>query len=268
MSKLNVSIILPIASSKHKNFEELFGNAVSSVSNQKVKVKELLIVHSTEESLVKLINNYDYPKDLNVIFVENKGNTNFQSQVNLGVNKSNCDFFSILEFDDEYSSIWFKNVKQYMDYYDDVDIFMPIVADVDNKGVFVGFTNEASFASNINNEVGTLNEEMLLNFQNFQSSGAVFNKNKFINFGGFKTNFKLTFVYELFLRMVYNGLKTMTIPKIGYKHVNLRENSIFWNYKNSKNPITQDEAKFWIDSAKEHYKNTKDEEISFTPQEQ
>ena len=24
----------------------------------------------------------------------------------------------------------------------------------------------------------------------------------------------------------------MTIPKIGYKHLNMREGSIFWNYKN------------------------------------
>ena len=32
------------------------------------------------------------------------------------------DWFSVLEFDDEYSKIWFKNVQQYIDYYEDVDL--------------------------------------------------------------------------------------------------------------------------------------------------
>jgi len=31
-----------------------------------------------------------------------------------------------------------------------VDAFLPIVVDVDDKGVFAGFTNEAVFAANFN----------------------------------------------------------------------------------------------------------------------
>ncbi len=29
----------------------------------------------------------------------------------------------------------------------------------------------------------------------------------------------------------------MTIPRIGYKHMNFREGSIFWNYKNGQNKM-------------------------------
>jgi hypothetical protein len=73
------------------------------------------------------------------------------------------------------------------------------------------------------------------------------------DFGGFKTNFKLTFVYEFLLRLTFNSLKIMTIPKIGYKHTNLRDGSIFWNYKYGDETMTENEVKFWIESAKKEY---------------
>jgi hypothetical protein len=86
---------------------------------------------------------------------------------------------TILEFDDEFSKIWFKNVKKYSEIYNDVDAFMPIVVDVDNKSVFAGFTNEATFAANFSQEMGTLTNETLLNYQNFQTSGMVFKKSNY-----------------------------------------------------------------------------------------
>jgi hypothetical protein len=55
----------------------------------------------------------------------------------------------------------------------------------------------------------------------------------------------------------------MTIPRIGYKHTNFREGSIFWNYKNGDEVLTQNEIKFWIDSAKNEYFFTTDREIKF-----
>ena len=95
----------------------------------------------------------------------------------------------------------------------------------------------------------------------------VFKKDTFEKLGGLKSNLKLTFGYELFLRLTHNGVKIMTIPKVGYKHVNLRTGSIFWNYKYGENPITEDEAKFWIDSAKKEYFFTVEREINYEPQE-
>jgi hypothetical protein len=95
----------------------------------------------------------------------------------------------------------------------------------------------------------------------------VFRKEKFLEVGGFKSNLKLTFGYELFLRLTHNSAKIMTIPRIGYKHMNLREGSIFWNYKNGDNRITQNEAKFWIDTAKKEYFFTNERDINYEPQE-
>jgi hypothetical protein len=156
-----------------------------------------------------------------------------------------------------------KNVKRYTDVYDDVDAFLPIVIDVDSKGTFAGFTNEATFAANFTQEIGILTNDTLLDYQNFQSAGMVANREKLIECGSIKESFKLTFVYELLLRMTYHSFKIMTIPRIGYKHTNLREGSIFWNYKNGSNKMTDTEVKFWIDSAKKEHFFSEDRGIKY-----
>jgi len=262
MEKFNVSIVLPIESSKHMDFEDYFSKSIQSIINQETPINELVIVHSGEENLEIIVNNFDY-SGLTVNIIKNDGETDFGSQVNLGVSNSKSEWISILEFDDEYASIWFKNVDRYSKAYPNMQGFLPIVVDVDDKGVFAGFTNEATFAASMNSEIGILTNEVLLNYQNFQSSGMVIKKEVFEDFGGFKPSFKLTFVYEYLLRLTYNSVNIMTIPRIGYKHTNLRFGSIFWNYKNGIDSITEDEVKFWLDAAKKEHFFTNDRGIKY-----
>jgi hypothetical protein len=94
----------------------------------------------------------------------------------------------------------------------------------------------------------------------------VFKKSLIEDFGGFKPTMKLTFVYELLLRFTFNSARIMTIPKIGYKHINLREGSIFWNYKNGTPIMSEDEVKFWIQTAKKEYYYKDDRSIKYEPQ--
>ena len=222
MKSLNISIVLPVETSKHKNFDSLFRSCVTSIQNQNkltdkgesiVGDLELVIVHSGEESLESYINDFDF-SGLTTNIVKNDGETDFCSQINLGVENTSHEWVSIFEFDDEYSSIWFKNVSRYSHAYPSVKAFLPLVIDTDEKGVFAGFTNEATFAANMNSEIGYLTNEVLLNYQNFQTSGMVFKKSLFNDFGGFKPSMKLTFVYELLLRLTYNSVEIMTIPRI------------------------------------------------------
>jgi len=261
----DVSVVLPIESAKYKDFSDLFNRAVESIKNQSVDIKELIVVHSKEEGLVNYLNGYDF-KGINTVLVLNEGTTDFSSQVNLGVEKATSTWVSILEFDDEYSSIWFKNAKRYSESYTDVDCFLPLVVDTDEKGTFAGFTNEATFAVSLTTEMGYLTNDVLLTYQNFQTSGMVVKRDTLINNGGFKPSFKLTFVYELLLRLTYNSVKIMSVPRIGYKHTNMREGSIFWNYKFGESKITDDEVKFWLDSAKKEHFFTNDRNIKYEPQ--
>jgi len=78
-----------------------------------------------------------------------------------------------------------------------------------------------------------------------------------------KPSIVLTFGYEFFLRLTHNSVKTMTIPRIGYKHTNLRQGSIFWNYKNGDEKLNEPQVKFWLESAKKEYFFTIDRQIKF-----
>jgi hypothetical protein len=258
-----ISVILPVSSSLVKNFDELFEKAIESIKKQQSPIDELVLVHTDEESLVNFISNFDFG-DLNIKKVINTTeNTDFQSQVNMGIENSTSEWFSILEFDDEYSFIWFKNVKNYIESHPECHGFLPLVVDVDEKGMFVGYTNEATFAASFNTEIGILTNDLLNEYQNFQTSGIVLKKSLFNDFGGFKKSMRLTFVYEYLLRLTYNSARLMTIPRIGYKHMNLRDSSIFWNYKYGSDKITEKEAKFWIDTAKKEYFFSYDRNIKY-----
>lgn len=263
--KLDVSVILPINSSKQRDFDILFDRAVKSLQIQLTDINELVIVHTDEDGLKSKLEGYDY-SGITVNFIENKGDFDFSSQVNLGVKNAKSKWVSILEFDDEYSSIWFKNVNRFVNAYPEVDAFLPLVVDTDEKGMFVGFTNEATFAASLNSEIGYLTNDVLMAYQNFQSSGMVIKKDTYLENGGFKSSMKLTFVYEFLLRLTYNSVNIMTIPRIGYKHMNLREGSIFWNYKNGNEKISDKEVSFWIESAKKEHFFTSDRNIKFEPE--
>ena len=261
----DVSVILPIKSSKTPFFEDYFKKSIQSLQEQQLKINELIIVHTNETALSDYLNNYDF-SGLTVNLLPWTEEANFASQVNYGVENSQSEWVSLFEFDDEYSSIWFKNVSKYSKVYPDVGVFLPIVVDTDERGKFAGFTNEATFAANFTPEMGILTNETLLDYQNFQTSGMVIKKSNFVNFGMLKPSFKLTFGYELFLRLTHNSVKIMSIPKIGYKHTNLREGSLFWNYKNGENKLTPEEVRFWIDSAKKEYFFINDRTIKFEPE--
>ena len=259
---LSLSVILPIKSSKAKDFNEYFEKAISSLKNQQTKFEELVIIHTQEESLIDLLNGYDFG-DLNVTKLLWDKEPNYSDQVNYGIKNAKGEWVSLFEFDDEYSSIWFKNVQKYIESFPEVQMFLPVVVETDEKGLFAGFTNEATFAANFSQEMGILTNDTLQDYQNFQTAGSVFKKSIVEDFGGFKPSVKLTFIYEFLLRLTYNSVSIMTIPRLGYKHVNLREGSIFWNYKFGGDKMIEDEVKFWIQTAKREYFFTDDRAIKY-----
>jgi glycosyltransferase involved in cell wall biosynthesis len=261
-NKLSLSIILPIKSSKARNFDEYFEKAIKSIQSQTIEIEELVIVHTSEESLVTFLDGYDFGT-LNVTKLLWDKNPNYAEQVNFGVKNAKGKWISLFEFDDEYSSIWFKNVEKYITAYPDIQMFLPVVVETDEKGLFAGFTNEATFAANFSQEMGILTNETLQDYQNFQTAGSVIKKEVIEDFGGFKPSIKLTFVYEFLLRLSYNSVAIMTIPKLGYKHTNMREGSIFYNYKFGEDKMIDDEVKFWIQTAKKEFFFVDDRAIKY-----
>lgn len=259
--EINISVLLPVHELTDST-RVLFGNAVKSVSDQIVLPSELLIIVPKGSDVAKELTEYDYDENLKNIVrvVENDGDTDFASQINFGVEASNSDWVSILELDDEYAKIWFKNVVEYRRAHDDVDIFMPMIVDVDENQGFIGLTNEAVWAQSFSDELGVLDNGALLAYQNFNIDGIVMKKELFEEFGGIKSNIKLTFVYEFLLRMTFKDARVFVIPKFGYKHVNQREGSLFHGYREELNPV---EAKWWLSQAKKEYYFEKDRQINY-----
>lgn len=261
----NVTVILPLhrLNEKEKNY---FANAIKSVSSQRnEKIPNLLIVVSSEE-IKNEVESFEYDEKIKdkVKVILNKGESDFCSQINYGVSNINTEWFSILEVDDEYSNIWFDIFDIYKNEYKDVDLFLPIVLDVNPEGRFLHFTNEPVWAAEFSDKLGFLDNDSLLNFPNFQTSGGIFKKESFDSIGGFKKSIKLHFVYEFLLRMTYYDKHIMTIPKLGYKKINMREDSLFFEFYNSeKNKMSPDEIRWWFNLSKKESYFKLDREIRY-----
>jgi len=251
----NITVLIPI----HKineDYKEMLNKALESVEDFHNDVKVSLVCPS--EVKKELTNLSD---KLEINFVVNKGETDFCSQVNLGIEKCDTEWFTILEVDDQFKSIWLKSINDYRKIYSDVDVFLPIVKDINSEGTFVSFTNESAWAYGFTDMQGFIDNEVLLEYQNYQISGGLYRTQKIKDNGSLKENIKLTFGYEFLLRLTHNGVRVMTVPRVGYQHVNLREDSLFWLYKNDENSLlTEKEVKFWLDSAKKEFffKNKRD----------
>jgi len=219
-NKNDITVIMPVY-----GLDDTFPNAIESVKNQVSQPDELIIVVGSKTEDAKTIKEFDYG-DLNVRIVEHHtDDTDFQSQMNLGVSECKTKWFAFLEQDDEMSNIWLNNVVKYRETYSDVGMFLPLIVDfsyptteiVDDKEVeipsnFIGISNEAVWAAEFSDEIGILDNSSLLKYQNFNFDGMVMLKEIYEDFGGIKANIKLTFMYEFLLRMTYNSVKIMVIP--------------------------------------------------------
>ena len=244
---MNITVIIPV----HEYNEVTKGyldKAIESIVKQEnmTKLPNLVVVYPPEiEEQVKshtCLNS-------EITYLKNEGKTDYQSQVNLAVKSVTTEYFSVLEFDDEYSTTFFKNATQYVESFPSVDVFLTMMIEVNEKNEGIKLTNETVWAQQFvgeNGEMGYLNANALKQYSDFKLSGAVIKKSEFENIGGYKSNIKLSFMYEFLLRALNNACKIFSIPKIGYKHLATRENSLFDNYLKT---MSINERKFWFDTA-------------------
>jgi len=261
MSNKNITIILPIHTIEG-DYKEMLQNAVESIQDFHNDIN-LMIVCPID--VKNEIDTMDLGQKLDIKYNVHTGDTSFCSQLNRGIDNCDTEWFSILEIDDVYKPIWLKSINEYVKIYPDVSIFLPIVKDVNSEGKFTSFTNESAWAYGFTDMQGYIDNEVLLEFQNYQTSGGLYKTQVIKDNGSFKDNIKLTFTYEFFLRMTHNGVRVMTVPRVGYQHVNFRENSLFWSYKNDeKSLLSEKEVKFWLETAKKEFffKNKRD--ITYT----
>ena len=251
MSKNKYGVIMPLHE-YNDNVKDLFERALLSVPSNVLFY--VICGGEVNEEFVKLATNLR--SDAVVVNVES---TNFSSLVNQGMTKlkeDGIEWCYILEFDDEFNSLWFDEVTREIEDKPEVSVFLPLTEIVDfNTNKFISYGNEAPWASSFSSEIGYIDNESLQQFFDFYLTGSVFNTKDWAYVGGLKESFKLTFWYEFLLRLTHNDKKAYVVPKLGYKHYVNRPNSLYSQYKND---IDEKESKWWYDLALEEYAYKKD----------
>lgn len=256
--KKDLLIIIPV----HKYDENVLlylTKALNSVKEQTDSENITTIVVCPKEVAVEInkIKGFNFK-----VLVNTSDNFDYQSQVNFSLMMNSCTYFTILEYDDELSKNFVNNVNQYVESYSDVDIFLSLMIERNENSEGIKFTNETVWAQQFvgeNGEIGFLNSDSLKQYTDFKLSGAVINRSKFLEIGGYKSNIKLTFMYELLLRALNSGIKIMCIPKINYSHLATREDSMFNIYAKE---MSLPERKFWFETAAKEHNFPKDRVIS------
>jgi hypothetical protein len=250
----NISIIIPVHE-YNDVISSLLDKAFDSIMTQQEisEPPEVLIVFPAgiESGITSHCDAFSrkYQEKGKTVLIRNDGNPDYQSQVNLAVESVKTPYFSVLEFDDEYSRTFIKNADRYVNAYPDVDVFLTMMIEVNEKNEGIKLTNETVWAQQFvgeNGEMGYLNLNALKQYTDFKLSGAVIKKSEFENLGRYKSNIRLTFMYEFLLRALNNACKIFSIPRIGYKHLATREDSLFDMYL-KKMPVN--ERKFWFETA-------------------
>ena len=100
MENLDLSVILPLSTTQVKDFDDFFKKAIESIKNQKVKPKNLIIVHSNDKMLIDYLDKFDF-SDIETIKLQYDGEPNYCNQINFGVKNSDSTWVSFFEFDDE-----------------------------------------------------------------------------------------------------------------------------------------------------------------------
>jgi hypothetical protein len=246
--KSDIKIIVPVHEYS-EDVKKMMEAAIQSVP------EGFDVVISTTKSLEEAI-----AKDFKNDIVAKGDNGCFCELVNQAV--GGTKWFSVLEFDDAYTTIWGENVKKYLDFMPEISVLLSLedIYDYQN-GKYIGFGNEAPWASSFSDELGYIDKGCLENYFNFFLTGGVFNTDDWNEVGGLKPSIKLTFWYEFLLRLTNKGKKVFVMPKVGYVHMLGREGSLMEQYREQ---MDSDESKFWFDTAKQEYFYKDDRNKTYT----
>jgi hypothetical protein len=245
---LDLTVIIPINKLENDLDNNLFGESIKSINNQidGFKPKEVIIITTTETSKSLDLKEFKNTK----VIINDETSNNIQSQINKAVKEVKTNFFMVLDSDDEITNFYFKNLSIHMEEMKNVDMFLPLIADVTLDKKIHRYINEINWAKDVTNDRhGYLTMETLMNYNLVSINGAAIRKEKFEEAGGLKESVKLSFVYEFLMRFTNIDGITYTVPKIGYLRKMGRENS----YLAQQATMENDEVTFWWNLAKKEY---------------
>lgn len=245
-------------------------NEMAENSN-KYNVDIDVYIVGTPEVQKDIISSIETPDSFHSFGVfENKTNKyDFCSQVNYAVNNlCENEYFMVVEFDDMTTKKWVTMAIPYIEKQKKCPVFLPLVEVYDNEKptMPIHYINEIGWSSSFTeNELGVLTTDLLKDYCNFNITGAIIRKTDFVKAGGFKSSIKLSFGYELLLRMSNLYKNVFVVPKVGYYHFVNRKDSLTEEYHKT---MSQKEGAWWIQLATQEYQYTKDRNKEYIPDEE
>lgn len=257
----DLTIIIPLVEYRDE-ISTFYKRSIDSVLHQDLEEVIPMIFIGPTTSINYIKDNFGFGAR-DVLFIENNKNVEPQFQINKAVKDVKTTYFSVLEFDDIFTNIWFKNVANYVEHYPDMSLFLPLTEVFDYARPDLGgiaYANEPVWSAAFSEEMGYLDLEAIKNYWNFNVSGGVFKKSDFVSVGGLKNNIKVFFWAELLLRMTHNDKKIYVIPKVGYEHYINVDGSLSTIY----GQLDSKEIDFWYETAKEEYLYKTDRKKAYT----
>ena len=257
-----ITVIIPL-NKYDDTVKELLGMSINSFIETSKNVESVLMFVGPKDVISNVTDDglTDKIKE-NVIFVENE-DTWFSTQINKAVKKVETDYFSILEYDDEYTPIWFDNVSKYIEAGEDISVYLPLTEIFDyqhKEDGPIGYVNESVWASSFSEKLGYFDHECLQDYLIFNTTGGVFRTKDFLEIGSLKESIKLSFWYEFLLRAINKDKNIFVIPKVGYFHVVNRNGSLATEYAQT---MDDRESDFWIELARKEYLYKTDRKKSY-----
>lgn len=242
----DITVIIPTVQETYSDYGlKLLDSAVTSArmaadlyKGGKVK---LCIIHPSDIEIPEA-GRYD-----DVRYIANSGATDYCSQINEAVRNVDTEYFSILEFDDQYMKKWFRMFDEYFTAHEDVSIFLPINIVKNLETGEMEFVNEIVWAASFSEEIGYVDFGCLENCSLFNLTGGIFKTSDWL---GFKPSIKLAFNYEYLLRATNKKQKVFVVPKEGYHHDIFRNGSLSSEYMET---IKDSDVQKWFELAKREY---------------
>lgn len=261
--KSNVSIIIPV-----HEFNDTVSKLLSkALASTPADVAKFVITNS--EDIAKSCRGITEDSPMTLVAYDEGWASDFSSLVNEGVKliyaMNENGYFAILELDDEFNPNWFTNVDKYISYMPECSVFLPLTELLEYEtNKFIGYGNEAPWASSFSEEIGCIDHDCLQEYFDFYLTGGVYRTSDWIECGGLKPSIKLTFWYEYLLRATNMGQKVYVIPKLGYKHYLNRPQSLLDIYTHT---VDEKESKWWYDLSKEEFIHKEDRNKTYDPNE-
>lgn len=225
----DLTVIIPMHIVPDEEEKQYLKNALESIKINIGNIESGTIItsivcpKSIEKELKDIVNDFAI---LDVTFISHNKATDYCSQVNYAAKHIDTDYFSILEFDDEYQGRWFNIFNKYFLGKEDVSIFLPLNIIYDKERTGWQYCNELVWANSFSNELGYIDFECLQSSAMFNLTGGIYNRKDFNDIGGFNTELPVAFNYEFMLRVTKKKLKIYVVPKEGYFHLSDRRGNL------------------------------------------